>query len=227
MRIGSFTAEVVKVCGLTNPEDALAAATAGADVLGFVFFPHSRRSLSPAAASWIAQLPPRPAKAGVFRDQDPSFVAEVVGIARLDLVQLHGEESPEVCAQLGGRQAVIKAVSVAGPLDWGRVRAYAEVAQVLFDTASATGGGTGRTFDWSLLAGRPPDVPFWIAGGLNPTNVAAAINATSPDGVDVASGVELAMGRKDPDRMRAFVSAARAAWAGLGEKGRRDETAAR
>lgn len=212
----SAPAGVVKICGLTNSADAVAAAAAGADLLGFVFFAGSRRRLPEDAADWIAALPRKPGRVGVFRDQPAGFVEEVAGRARLARVQLHGEEDPEACAALGGRGRVIKAVSVSGPVDWGRVRAWAEVAQLLFDTASPTGGGTGRVFDWGLVAGRPDDLPAWLAGGLNPGNVAAAIAAVRPAGVDVASGVETAVGRKDPDRMRAFVAAARAAWAAAG-----------
>lgn len=204
---------VVKICGLTQAEDALAAAAAGADLLGFVFFSGSRRRLDRQATTWIAALPQRPPRVGVFRDQDPGFVEEVAARAGLELVQLHGDESPEVCAALGGRERVIKAVSVSESVDWGRVAAWAEVAQVLFDTASPTGGGTGQVFDWRLVAARPAGWPVWLAGGLRPDNVGAAIAAVRPVGVDVASGVEVAVGRKDPAKMRAFVTAARAAWA--------------
>lgn len=226
---GGARGGVVKICGLTTADDALAAAAAGADLLGFVFFPHSRRCLPAAAAPWIAALPLEGVgRVGVFRDQEAGLIEELAAAAGLELVQLHGNEGPEVCARLGGRGRVIKAVSVEGPVDWGRVRAFGEVAQILFDTASPTGGGTGRTFDWSLLAGRPPGLSFWLAGGLHPANVGAAIALARPDGVDVASGVELAGGRKDPARMRAFVGAARAAWAGLEEgRGGVDETPAR
>lgn len=230
MRVsGGARRGVVKICGLTTAGDALAAAAAGADLLGFVFFPHSRRCLPAAATAWIAALPlGRAGRVGVFRDQEAGLIEEVVAAAGLELVQLHGDEDPETCARLGGRGRVIKAVSVDGPVDWGRVRAWAEVARILFDTASPTGGGTGRTFDWSLLAACPPGLSFWLAGGLNPGNVGAAIALARPEGVDVASGVELAVGRKDPARMRAFVGAARAAWAGLEEgRGGVDETPAR
>ena len=209
-------AGIVKICGLTNPVDAAAAAAAGADLVGFVFFAGSRRALPAGAVEWVAALPRTPAKVGVFRDQPSGFVEEVASRAGLARVQLHGAEPPEMCAALGGRARVIKAVSVSGPLDWGQVRAWAEVAQILFDTASPTGGGTGRVFDWGWLAQRPADLAVWLAGGLTPANVTAAIAAVRPAGVDVASGVEAAVGRKDLASMRAFVAAARAAWAALG-----------
>jgi len=220
---------VVKICGLTRAEDACGAASAGADFLGFVFFPGSRRCLDLAATAWIATLPPGPGRVGVFRNQDAGFVEEVAARAGLRLVQLHGDEPPEVCAALGGRGRVVKAVSISGPVDWGRVRAWGEVAQVLFDTASPTGGGTGRSFDWRLVAARPARWPVWLAGGLDPHNVGAAIATVRPTGVDVASGVEAAVGRKDLAKMRAFVAAARAAWAAMGGpgEGEEDEATAR
>lgn len=207
----------VKICGLTSAADAQAAAEAGADLLGFVFFPASRRCLAPSAASWLREVDRAP-KVGVFRDQDRAFVEEVRRRAGLAWVQLHGGETPEECAALGGRGRVIKAVSVAGPVDWALVGAYRPVARILFDTASPTGGGTGRVFDWGLLEDRPPDLEFLLAGGLDPDNVAAAVAAVHPAGVDVASGVEREAGRKDAGKMRAFVRAARATLATGGEE---------
>lgn len=203
----------VKICGLTNPEDALAAHAAGADYVGFVFFPASRRCLGEDAAAWISALPGR--KVGVFRDQPRADVERIRDAARLELVQLHGSETPEECAALGGRERVIKAISVTGAIDWRRVQACAGVARILFDTASPTGGGTGAVFDWSLLDGRPAGLELWLAGGLRPENVAEAIARVHPAGVDVASGVERSVGRKDPDRIRAFIDAVHAAdWEG-------------
>jgi len=197
----------VKICGLTRASDAAAAVEAGADYLGFVFFPESRRCLDARRAGWVRRASGA-AKVGVFRDQPRELIERVRDEAGLDLVQLHGGEPPGLCAALGGRGAVIKAVSVGSSVDWSRVAEYAEVALVLFDTASPTGGGTGRPFDWRLLDGRPEGLSFWLAGGLRPETVAAAA-AAGPAGVDVASGVEAAVGVKDPARMRAFVAAVR------------------
>ncbi len=196
----------VKICGLTSPSDAGAAVEAGADVLGFVFFPASRRCLEPTAAEWIAEVRGA-ATVGVFRDQDDSLVRSVRETGDLDMVQLHGRESPELCAALGGRRRVIKAIHVSGAVDWAEVAAYAPVARILFDTASPTGGGTGRTFDWTVLADRPSGLEFWLAGGLSPDNVAEAVRTLRPAGVDVASGVESRVGHKDADRMRRLVKA--------------------
>ena len=199
----------VKICGLTNPQDALDAREAGADFLGFVFFPASKRCLEGSDCEWIRSVPG--AKVGVFRDQDPELVAAIRERAGLELVQLHGTEPPETCVMLGGRERVIKAISVGDRIDWGRVRDYAVVARILFDTASPAGGGTGRAFDWGLLEDRPDELELWLAGGLRPDNVGDAVRRVRPAGVDVASGVERAVGRKDPATMRAFIAAVRAA----------------
>ena len=208
----------VKICGLTNPADAAGAVAAGADYLGFVFFPSSHRCLPPDACSWVRGVAGAP-RVGVFRDQSSSFVGRIRDEAMLDFVQLHGEEPTELCAHLGGRERVIKAIAVGESIDWARVAAYAEVARILFDTASPTGGGTGRSFNWRLLRNAPADLEFWLAGGLTPDNVGAAVLQVRPAGVDVASGVEAGLGRKDPGRMRDFVAAVRAAEAGIGALG--------
>ena len=208
----------VKICGLTNPGDARAAAEAGADYLGFVFDPASPRHVGATAASWIRPVE-RPPTVGVFRNQDPDLVRRVREEADLDFIQLHGNETPELCAELGGRARVIKAIQVTGSVDWGVVAALGQVAQVLFDTGSPGGGGTGRAFDWTLLAGAPSGIGFWVAGGLTPDNVALAVRTARPAGVDVASGVEAALGHKDAAKMRAFIAAVRGmAQAGGGTK---------
>ena len=196
----------VKICGLTTPTDARAAAVEGADFLGFVFFPESSRSLETSASSWIRVIEGVP-KVGVFRDQDEATVRKVRVDAALDLVQLHGSEPPEMCEALGGRARVIKAISVGQQIDLGKVAEYAWVARVLFDTASPSGGGTGTPFDWNLLAEAPAGLEFWLAGGLTPENVAGAVAQVGPAGVDVASGVEAAPGRKDLDKVRRFIAA--------------------
>ena len=205
----------VKICGLTNVDDARIAVDVGADFLGFLFSPVSPRYVGGAAATWICVIEGAQ-KVGVFRDQDPGLIRRVREDAGLDLVQLHGHETPELCAELGGREKVIKAIPVDERTDWGLVAAHGQVARVLFDTGSPSGGGTGRPFDWSLLAGAPPGLAFWLAGGLTPENVARALAEVRPAGVDVATGVEAAVGRKDAGKMRAFIAAVR------GSTGRRE-----
>ncbi len=204
----------VKICGLTGPEDARAAVEAGCDYLGFVFFPGSPRCLSSATPAWIRTIVGA-ARVGVFRDQDPEWISRIREQAGLDLVQLHGHESPAMCAGLGGRDRVIKALGVGEAVDWGLVAAYAGVATVLFDTAGPSGGGTGKRFDWELLAGAPRGLVFWLAGGLTPTNVADAVAKVRPTGVDVASGVEATVGHKDAAKMGAFIAAVRGAARGV------------
>lgn len=194
----------VKVCGLTNAGDAAMAAEAGADFLGFVFAHASPRTLSLADCSWIKALP-FATKVGVFCDQPREFVEEVWERAGLALVQLHGQEGPELCHALGGANAVIKAIQVGSRVDWDLVRAYAPVARILFDA----GGGSGRSFPWELLAMPPFPLRFWLAGGLTPSNVSQAIGCCAPAGVDVSSGVESSPGRKDPAKVRAFIRAVR------------------
>lgn len=194
----------IKICGLTDAGDAMLAAEAGADYLGFVFAPGSPRQLDLGACLWIRGLP-MTGKVGVFRNQAEALIRQVWERAGLELVQLHGEEPPELCQRLGGREKVIKAVTVRGEVDWGKVRAYASVARILFDA----GAGTGQVFPWELLRQAPEGLEFWLAGGLKPGNVAQAIAACRPKGVDVASGVESALGRKDPVKVRAFVAAVR------------------
>lgn len=206
----------VKICGVTRLADARAAAEAGADYVGFVFFPASRRCLSQTDAEWI-RTATGAHRVGVFRDQPRDQIERLRDTARLDRIQLHGAEDPELCAALGGRARVIKAISVADRIDWGRVAEYDEVATVLFDTASPTGGGTGQVFDWRTLGDRPAALRFWLAGGLDPTNVADAVRALHPSGVDVASGVESEVGCKDPAKIRAFIATVRAAAAGCAD----------
>ena len=201
-------AVTIKICGITCEADAHAAIRAGADFVGFVFYPASRRHLDEAALGWLREVAGAK-KVGVFRDQPLDLVQRVRDAARLDIVQLHGDEPPEACAELGGRGRVIKAIAPSASLDWGKVAAYGEVVRVLFDTPSASGGGTGRTFEWRWLDGRPPGLAFWIAGGLTPENVGAAVRELRPAGVDVASGVEATVGRKDPGKIRNFIAAVR------------------
>jgi phosphoribosylanthranilate isomerase len=199
----------VKVCGLTRPEDAQAAWEAGVDALGLNFFPGSPRCVSEATALELARTRPAlGALVGVFVDEAPGRIRELVQRCGLTAVQLHGDEPPEACVGYG--VPVIKALRVRGPADVARARTYVgagEVRALLLDGAAP---GHGARFDWALV-GRLHGcgLPLLVAGGLTPTNVAAAVRATRPYGVDVASGVEHAPGLKDASAVRAFVRAAR------------------
>lgn len=198
----------VKICGITNSDDALLAAELGADALGFIFYNKSPRYVTPGLARQIIrQLPPLVATVGVFVDEDAATVREVASLAGLDWIQLHGSESPEYCRSLGRR--VIKGFRVQGEEIFSRLQEYQGAVQAfLLDTYKpGTPGGTGETFDWELARRASRYGPVILAGGLTPENVAEAIRLARPAAVDVASGVEAAPGKKDPERLRAFFDA--------------------
>ncbi|WP_342376020.1 phosphoribosylanthranilate isomerase [Myxococcus stipitatus] len=202
----------VKVCGVTRLEDARAAWEAGADALGLNFYPRSPRYVTLETARALARTrPPLGAVIGVFVNASPDDIRAAVKECGLTAVQLHGDEPPEACSGYG--VPVIKALRVQGAEDVTRARAYlgvGDVAGLLLDGAAPGYGGGGVGFDWSLVAGLSGSgVPVLVAGGLKPSNVAEAVRATRPYGVDVASGVESAPGIKDMDAVRAFVRAAK------------------
>lgn len=203
---------LVKICGLTRPDDALAAADAGADFLGLIFAAGSRRQVSVADASSITTAvrrvhPRTPRMVGVFMDADPAAIQTVQRIAGLDVVQLHGDEPPIMLDLI--QAPVIRAFRVSGQMP--SHEGWENASWFLYDTASEDRlGGSGRTFDWSILQGRTADQhPVLLAGGLDPMNVREAITAVRPDGVDVASGVETAPGIKDHALIRQFIKEAR------------------
>ncbi|MBN2580783.1 MAG: phosphoribosylanthranilate isomerase [Pirellulales bacterium] len=210
----------IKICGITDPRDALAAAEAGADALGLNFYKKSPRGITlDVARRILSALPRELVKVGVFVNAPAGEVVETFDRLELDLIQLHGDESPAFLPELDGRPVIRAFRLSAGGLS--PVVAYlAECEQigvkpvmVLLD-AHRPGqyGGTGETADWATCAEyvkRPGLPPFILAGGLTPLNVAQAVRAVRPDAVDTASGVECSPGRKDPDVVRAFVQAAR------------------
>jgi len=200
----------IKICGITNLEDALLAADLGADALGFIFYPKSPRKVAPEAArAIIAQLPPLVTTVGVFVDEDAAAVRELAARLGLDWVQLHGQESPDYCRSLGRR--VIKGFRVQDQHSLAALEAYRGAAQALLLDTYKKGqiGGTGETFNWALAREAQKYGPIILAGGLNPENVAQAIAAAQPQAVDVASGVESAPGKKDPEKLRRFFAAVR------------------
>lgn len=209
----------IKICGIATPEALQAAIRARADHAGFVFFPPSPRHVElTEAAALSARAEGRISRVGLFVDAKDELIAEAVAAARLDVLQLHGEESPERAAQLRERFGlpVWKAVPVAARGDADRAHTYAgAVDLVLFDAKTpkdaALPGGMGLSFDWHLVANWKGPIPWGLAGGLNPANVAEAIRQTGARLIDTSSGVESAPGVKDPERIAAFCEAVRAA----------------
>jgi phosphoribosylanthranilate isomerase len=206
----------VKICGTTNLEDAQAAVDAGADALGFVFAQSPRR-VEPAVAGQITRaVPERIERVGVFVNETAESIGEIVREAGLTAVQLHGDVSPEFAHDIAsGELKVFKSIPVRGGFAASMI-AFAEkggVSALLLDTA-ARRGGTGQSFDWHEVAERMPElgaIRIIVAGGLTPLNVAHAIRVLRPWGVDVVSGVEREPGRKDHEKVRAFVKAAKSA----------------
>ena len=206
----------VKICGLRTVADVAAAAAGGAAYAGFVFFAKSPRNLTIVQASVLAlAAPPGLAKVALVVDADDAALDAIVEGVALDMLQLHGHETPERVAEVRARYRlpVMKAVGVADEGDLGGLLDYAEVAdQLLIDAKPPKGtvlpGGNGLTFDWRLVAQRRWLRPWMLAGGLTPDNVAEAVRLTGARQVDVSSGVEFAPGVKDAARIAAFVTAA-------------------
>jgi len=199
----------VKICGITNVEDALAAADAGADALGFVFADASKRFLTIDAAEAITRrLPPSPMRVGVFVDSPTEMVAEAVQRCGLAMAQFHGSEPPEFCGQFG--VMAMKAFRVKDAASLDAIAEYNVDAILLDAYVPGQAGGTGAAFDWRLaLAARKFGKPIFLAGGLTPENVGNAVRLAQPFGVDVSSGVEKDPRHKDLDKVRRFVAAVR------------------
>lgn len=211
----------VKICGVNDIAAARAAAAAGADMVGFMFYPPSPRAVTPERAAELArELPAGVLRVAVLVDPDDALLDAVVSTGVIDLLQLHGRETPARVAAIRARSGlpVMKVLSVAEKADVEAARAYDGVAdRIMFDArppkdmAGALPGGNAVAFDWNLLAGLALSVPWTLAGGLNPGNVADAIRLTGAPAVDTSSGVEERPGVKDPAKIRAFVAAAKAA----------------
>ncbi len=198
----------IKICGITNLEDALLAAELGAQALGFIFYAKSPRSLEPEAArEIIRQLPPLVLSVGVFVNEEAALVRDLAARVGLDWVQLHGQESPEYCRSLGRR--VLKGFRIKDEDSLKELPAYHGAVQALLLDTYKQGqtGGTGEAFDWELAVRAKEYGPIVLAGGLTAANVAHAVAAVRPQAVDVASGVEAAPGKKDPEKLRAFFKA--------------------
>jgi phosphoribosylanthranilate isomerase (EC 5.3.1.24) len=208
----------VKVCGITKPEQAQAIADLEVDALGFICVPQSKRYISPQLLRTLSQSLPNTAdRIAVFVNADLSFIVDIWQNCHLTGVQLHGQETPELCRQL--RQALptarlIKAIAIKSPADIELALSYSPVADVLlldaYDPQMA--GGTGKTIDWSILhnfRSALTELEWWLAGGLHAGNVAQAIAAVQPKGVDVSSGVENSPGDKDIYKIKQFLEALR------------------
>lgn len=197
----------VKICGITNPADALAAIEYGADALGFVFYRKSPRYIEPdAAAVIVRELPPIVTTVGVFVDETREEVERIMEIAGLDAAQFHGNEPPEACRI---RRRAIKAIRVKNIKDLEVMHQY-EVSAYLLDTyAPHSPGGTGEVFDWDIALEAKKFGRVILAGGLTPENIGEAAGLVRPYAVDVASGVEAEQGRKDHEKLRLFIERAK------------------
>lgn len=210
---------IVKICGLSTPEALDIALDAGADMVGFVFFPASPRHVGLEAAKLLgAQVNSRALKVALTVDATNDMLRDIVDALKPNLLQLHGREAPERVAAIRSRFGlpVMKAIPIAARADLSPVRLYANVAdRMLFDARApreaTRPGGLGKPFDWHLLENLDLGIPFMLSGGLDAGNVAEALHVTRAPGVDVSSGVERTPGQKDPEKIRAFVRAARRA----------------
>lgn len=209
----------IKICGLKTPEALDVALESGADMVGFVFFGPSPRNLAISASRALGvRAQGRAAKVALTVNANDQTLHAIVAALKPDMLQLHGNEPPERVAVVRSRFGlpVMKALPIAVRADLSPIRQYSNVADcLLFDARPSSSdtrpGGLGKVFDWTLLAGLNATVPFMLSGGLDAGNVAEAIRITRAPGVDVSSGVERAPGEKDPDKIRAFIRAARAA----------------
>jgi phosphoribosylanthranilate isomerase len=200
----------IKICGLTRTEDALAAADAGADYIGFIFVPSTPRFIEPERAAEVTarlhEREKRPKVVGVFRDASADYIREIAALVGLDLAQLHGSEADHDIRALG--IPAIKTFRIGDALpDTGAVPS---AQWLLFDTFDERrGGGTGRRFDWSLLAMYGRTKPFFLSGGITPDNVAAAVSLVRPNAIDVSSGVESEPGIKDRGKIEKLLERVR------------------
>jgi len=213
---------LIKICGLSTPETLAAALDAGADMVGFVRFPKSPRHVTLDLGHRLSlQAKGRAQRVVLLVDPDDEEIAQAVEAINPDLIQLHGHESPERVAEIRSmvNRPVMKALGIAERSDLEALAPYAGTSEhILLDAkpprgAGALPGGNGVSFDWKLLNGLDPALSIMLSGGLNPDNVAEAIRLTSPKAVDVSSGVESGPGLKDAGKIKAFIQAARTAFA--------------
>ena len=216
----------IKICGLKTSQTLDVALDSGADLVGFVFFPPSPRNIGLEAARALGQrVAGRARKVALTVDANDETLLDIIGALNPDMLQLHGSETPDRVVAVRTRFGlpVMKALPIAERKDLSPIREYAQVAdRLIFDARpprdATRPGGLGKSFDWTLLKGLNPGVPFMLSGGLDAVNVAEALRITRAPSVDVSSGVERAPGEKDPEKIRVFVRAARAAENALEQK---------
>ena len=203
----------VKICGITSEADALAAAEAGADAIGLMFYEGSPRHVTLEQAKAIsAALPPHVMRVGVFVNAEEAFVHQALTECMLNILQFHGDETPEECSRYP--VMTLKAFRVQGEETLAGLEAYPSAGYLLDAYVKDALGGTGATFNWDLaVRAQEFGKPIFLAGGLTPENVAEAVRKVQPFGVDASSGVEIEPGRKDAEQMRTFVAAAKGALA--------------
>jgi phosphoribosylanthranilate isomerase len=202
-----MSAVKVKICGLTRVDDVIAAVTAGADLIGFVFTASPRRVSIGAAIELAAHIPDRVLSVGLFLNQEMSEIKRVIKAVPLDVLQFHGSEREAECGIYGLPYLKAVAMQSARSAEHAEYNYPSAMGLLLDSHAAGKPGGSGKVFDWSLY--KPVAKPVWLAGGLNVENVGRAVRAVKPFAVDVSSGVESAPGIKDAERMAAFISAAR------------------
>lgn len=204
----------IKICGLKEAETLQAALGAGANYIGFVFYPQSPRAINPQTAHALSrEIPGDVTTVGLFVDPTDKEINATLSRIRLGMIQLHGNESPLRIIEIKAayKLPVMKAIRIGGVDDLAQIEKFEKVADwLLFDTkVEGEAGGTGKSFDWNLLKGKTFKKPWMLGGGLNAGNVRDALNILQPDAVDVSSGVESARGVKDPEKIRAFIDAVR------------------
>jgi len=196
----------IKICGITSLEDALHAAACGADALGFIFYPPSPRYISPTEArEIIARLPPYLCRVGVFVNEEEEAVRKTAADCGLDMIQLHGDETPEYCTGLGDKEMLIKALTPATEEDLRQAARYPTAAILVDARTEGLYGGTGRRSSWALAAKMRDNMKIVLAGGLDCGNIRAALRQVRPGAVDINSGVEKSPGKKDPEKVAEII----------------------
>ena len=199
----------VKICGITNMDDALFTAKSGADLIGFIFTKSPRR-ISPLSAKKISQkLPKRVKRVGVFVDEDPKKINSIIKFCKLDLVQLHGDEDPRTLSKIKAK--TIKAFRIKDKSDINALKRYKKAFAVLLDSyVKGKKGGTGRTFNWDIAReAKRSGLRIFLSGGITPKNVRKAVRCADPFAVDASSGVEISPGKKDHRKVKSLIKAAK------------------